>query len=431
MAKPEIVNPYTLFLGISSETTSPNFYELLGIAEDTDDPAAILAAATEQNRKLMGWQTNDEYHQAAKNMMQEVAVAQMVLRDPKKRQEYNQQLGIPNPQDRETQKLSPDTVDGKRRKNTQTRAVELVSDKQTGRLNIYALLLGLPEHLRAPNHYELLGIETFTNDISVIKEAVAEQHRKLLHWQDSAKYRKAAKRVAREWLIAVQVLTDQEKKLEYDQQLGGPNTRDRESQPPPPETVKVTTRKNAPTQSNLSAVNVASHQTGQINKYAIFLGVPADVIEPDYYELLGIKKFTDDLATIRDAANEQQRKLFGWQHVAKHAQTITGLIQEVQLAVHILTNKERKDKYDLQIGREIDLPDLAGCLGPILGLAWLIWVFTCSFHAPSAMGLFGLSVLIIIIVLPLVGCVLIVAVLIRILFFLGFLSFSEDSQKQN
>lgn len=83
-------NSYTFFLGIPQD--QPNHYQLLGIERGTQDPKAILEAATNQNRKLLQWQNSDEHHQDAKKLMMEVAQAKLVLTDPITKAAYDREL---------------------------------------------------------------------------------------------------------------------------------------------------------------------------------------------------------------------------------------------------------------------------------------------------------------------------------------------------
>jgi formylglycine-generating enzyme required for sulfatase activity len=85
--------------------------------------------------------------------------------------------------------------------------------------NFYSMMLGLPEELRRPNHYQLLGLEPALADRETIKDAAAERNGKLMAWQNST-YFKEAGRLMLELATARGVLLDPEKKLAYDQQLG-------------------------------------------------------------------------------------------------------------------------------------------------------------------------------------------------------------------
>ncbi len=100
-------NLYSRILGLPNSDSDPDHYQLLGIERYTDSAEIIRAAATDQNRKLLAWQNNDEHHKSVAAMMREVAVAMRILLDPDQKREYDQALARRN---RSRQRLAGRTV---------------------------------------------------------------------------------------------------------------------------------------------------------------------------------------------------------------------------------------------------------------------------------------------------------------------------------
>ncbi len=85
--------------------------------------------------------------------------------------------------------------------------------------NFYHLMLGLPEELGRPNHYQLMRLDPQTADERAIRDASADQNGKLLGWQNSKYYKEAGQLMLK--LVQVRsVLLDPEQKLAYDRELG-------------------------------------------------------------------------------------------------------------------------------------------------------------------------------------------------------------------
>lgn len=105
--------------------------------------------------------------------------------------------------------------------------------------NLYALILGLPEEVTSPNHYELLGLDGRTNDPQVIKDAAADQNRKLLGWQNSDRYAEV-RAMTFEVVQARDTLLNQDSRDTYNADLGDWGVQDEgpwiveEPQPTPP-----------------------------------------------------------------------------------------------------------------------------------------------------------------------------------------------------
>lgn len=101
-----------------------------------------------------------------------------------------------------------------------------------------------------------------------------------------------------------------------------------------------------------------------IDVYKEWLGIPEGPRPPDYYALLRLVQFEDDVDKIR----KNYKKLNG--HVRKYA---TGdysvesqdLLNELAKAMLCLTDSERKQEYDRGQGREIDDRDAATGRRPV------------------------------------------------------------------
>ena len=91
-----------------------------------------------------------------------------------------------------------------------------------GPQNFYHMMLGLPAVVDAPDHYELLGIERFEDDIERIRTAAIDRNRKLLSWQNS-EFHADADQLMNEIVAAREVLSDPRRKAVYDGQRGRGN----------------------------------------------------------------------------------------------------------------------------------------------------------------------------------------------------------------
>lgn len=87
-------------------------------------------------------------------------------------------------------------------------------------MNPYHRLLGFPESVTAPDHYELLGVPRFTQDQNVIHQALVGRSTQLRQWQNS-KWFLEAEQLHNEVIAAAEVLEDLVRKAEYDTSLGG------------------------------------------------------------------------------------------------------------------------------------------------------------------------------------------------------------------
>lgn len=87
-----------------------------------------------------------------------------------------------------------------------------------------------------------------------------------------------------------------------------------------------------------------------VNLYALLLGLPKDVTEPNYYQILGLPAFTDDATAIRGAAAAQNGKLLKWQN-SDYFKSSMKLAFEIVEALRVLENPEFKREYDDELKR--------------------------------------------------------------------------------
>jgi hypothetical protein len=86
------------------------------------------------------------------------------------------------------------------------------------------------------------------------------------------------------------------------------------------------------------------------NLYNMVFGLPESVREPDYYELLGVPRFSRDIKAIRDAAVRRQSELLKWQNFDDQT-AIDRLQGEVVSAVQTLEQTATRNSYDEQLRR--------------------------------------------------------------------------------
>jgi len=224
---------YQMILGLSTDDTAPDHYQLLHLEHFENDEQAIRDSAITANAELLKWQ-NSEYYTDVHRLMDEVAVARDLLLDAKQKAKYDarlrRHLGIREPK----------------------------PDAEVKLPNPYQKMLGLAEEITAPDHYQLLGLEHFEEDEQAIRNGAFDADLKLLEWQAS-KYQQAAARLADEVTLARDVLLDAKQKADYDaglhRQLGVES----------PETVT-------------EAVPPGEHDEG--------LGVAVEPAEPEYGQLV-------------------------------------------------------------------------------------------------------------------------------------------------
>ncbi len=81
--------------------------------------------------------------------------------------------------------------------------------------NLYALILGLPQEIDEPNHYELLGIPDFTQDGKVVHTSSMTQYAKLMSWQNNNEHFQSVKAMMAEVVEARNTLLDEEQLPEF------------------------------------------------------------------------------------------------------------------------------------------------------------------------------------------------------------------------
>ncbi len=104
-------NLYNKILDIREDITSPNHYELLGLALFESNPRKVHRAGLRCLRKLKDWQLHPDPKtaRAVQEIMNQVGVACTILELPEKKDEYDRQLadklGIVPPTERPTQSM--------------------------------------------------------------------------------------------------------------------------------------------------------------------------------------------------------------------------------------------------------------------------------------------------------------------------------------
>lgn len=94
MTKTQDENIYHRILELPKEVTSPDAYQLLGLARFESDPKKIKTAAMDRNALLQRMQ-NAENYEAVKRLEREVGEAMVCLSNPTRKAEYDQKLTQP------------------------------------------------------------------------------------------------------------------------------------------------------------------------------------------------------------------------------------------------------------------------------------------------------------------------------------------------
>ena len=123
----------------------------------------------------------------------------------------------------------------------------------------------------------------------------------------------------------------------------------RSPEQPRPEDQRV---ENAPMNSTKTSTSEQSPapQPPSENFFHKFLNLPHEVTRPDYYQLLGLERFTDDPAAIKQAAIERNKQLRGWD-CSRFYREADQVLDEVVAAVLVLEDVRRKAEYDRSLGR--------------------------------------------------------------------------------
>ncbi len=95
--------------------------------------------------------------------------------------------------------------------------------------NIYHQILKIPARITEPNAYQLLGVEPFESDVNTIRQAAMDRNSLLQRKQNAENY-DHVKRIEREVGQALVLLTNPQRKAEYDRQLA--NRAPKKSPPP-------------------------------------------------------------------------------------------------------------------------------------------------------------------------------------------------------
>ena len=87
------------------------------------------------------------------------------------------------------------------------------------------------------------------------------------------------------------------------------------------------------------------------NRFHELLGLPEEVNDPDYYQMLGIERTVTDAAAIEARFKEQMTRV---QHIEnpRHKEFIEFLKGELKRARAILTDDGRRKEYDAELAEE-------------------------------------------------------------------------------
>ena len=95
--------------------------------------------------------------------------------------------------------------------------------------------------------------------------------------------------------------------------------------------------------------------TGMMNPYHKFLDLPEAETRPDYYGLLGVPRFADDIQQIHAAAVTCGQKLRGWDN-SKFYLEANAVLDEVAQASLLLEDPIRKAAYDAELRQRLGMP---------------------------------------------------------------------------
>lgn len=93
----------------------------------------------------------------------------------------------------------------------------------------------------------------------------------------------------------------------------------------------------------------------RFDPYLVWLGIPPEEQPPNFYRLLGIPRFTDNLDVIENAADRQMAHLRTFQ-TGPHSDLSQKLLNEVSAARVCLFNPDKRAAYDQQLRREMMPP---------------------------------------------------------------------------
>lgn len=95
-------------------------------------------------------------------------------------------------------------------------------------------------------------------------------------------------------------------------------------------------------------------QPADDNFYHRLLGLPPDLTQPDWYELLGLPRFTDDVRRIHEAAVARNGQLRRWDN-SKYFREADLLTNEVVQASQVLEDAAKKAAYDANLRDRLGL----------------------------------------------------------------------------
>lgn len=128
-------------------------------------------------------------------------------------------------------------------------------------LNLYHMVFDLPERSREPDHYELLGVPRFSNNVRAIRDAAVRRQSELLKWQNYDDH-KAIDHLQGEVVTAVQTLEQAASREKYDEELRR-RTPTAASTATPSSAPTIPARPNAATAPASSATPVAQKRDGK------------------------------------------------------------------------------------------------------------------------------------------------------------------------
>jgi hypothetical protein len=85
------------------------------------------------------------------------------------------------------------------------------------------------------------------------------------------------------------------------------------------------------------------------NPYSLILGLPEDLTEPDYYQLLALQTYCGDKKAIFTAIVTQYAKCLSWQNADEHYQNVKRIMEELSHAKLVLLDEAKKRDYDRQL----------------------------------------------------------------------------------
>src|SRR5262245_20956741 len=134
---PSEFNPYREWLGVDVPGQTPNFYQLLGVADFEANPEALWAAAY-QRRALLRAQQYGDHPEIAKALLDEVDAAEACLLNPGRKTDYDRALRsgevppLSRSPTRSTDSPQPEEKPGSSSKSRRERRLK-PGDKETGR----------------------------------------------------------------------------------------------------------------------------------------------------------------------------------------------------------------------------------------------------------------------------------------------------------